>query len=58
VPRPFEATLRFDPSGRVGKVDVSPPDGRVASCIRSRLGEVTLRSFEGDPVTARMAFEL
>jgi hypothetical protein len=53
VPTELDVTLRFEPSGRVGNVDVVPNAGRVASCVRSRLAEITLVPFAGEPVTLR-----
>jgi hypothetical protein len=58
VPRPFEVTLHFDPSGKVGKVDVVPGEGHVASCVRARLSEVSVVPFKGEPATLRATVSL
>ncbi len=53
---PLEATLRFEPSGKVSRVDVAPPtaNAETASCVRSRLAEISIPKFTGDPVIVKM----
>lgn len=58
VPRTLHVTMRFEPSGRVSRVEVAPADGRAASCVRSRLSEVAVTPFEGQPVTVRLPVTL
>lgn len=63
--RSFDVALRFEPSGRVGEVDVAPSrddparsTDDVARCVQRRLSEVSVRSFAGAPVTVRMTVDL
>jgi hypothetical protein len=65
--RSFDVALRFEPSGRVGEVDVVPSrddparsteHDDVARCVQRRLSEVSVRSFAGAPVTLRMTVDL
>ncbi|MBX3209325.1 MAG: hypothetical protein KF764_30105 [Labilithrix sp.] len=58
VPRSLEATIRFEPSGKVSDVDVAPADDRAASCVRSRLRDVSVVPFTGEPVTVRVSVTL
>jgi hypothetical protein len=58
VPQSFDVTLRFEPSGKVSKVDVVPSAGRAASCLRTRLAEVAVTPFKGEPVSLRMPLQL
>ena len=58
VPRTLHVAMRFEPSGKVSTVEVSPADGRVASCVQSRLREVAITPFEGRPVTMRVPVTL
>ncbi len=58
VPRTLQVTMRFEPSGKVSTVEVSPPDGRAAACVQQRLREVAVAPFEGQPVTIRMPVTL
>ncbi len=57
-PRSLEVTLRFDPSGNVSDVDVSPADDRAAECVRARLSDVSVMPFEGGPVTVKRSIAL
>lgn len=50
-PQAIDATLRFEPSGRVSKVEVTPATEPVAACVRMKLAEVTVMPFEGEAVT-------
>lgn len=64
--RSFDVALRFDPSGRVSKVEVTPSrddpartaDDEVGRCVQRRLSEISVRSFDGSPVTIRMTVDL
>jgi hypothetical protein len=58
IPRSVDVRVRFESTGKVSKVDVVPPDGRAASCVRTRLGEVAITPFKGDPVTLQMTVQL
>jgi hypothetical protein len=59
APRAFEALLRFEPSGKVSRVDLTPADGAAAAaCVRGRLSEIAVTSFTGDPVTVKMPVRL
>jgi hypothetical protein len=54
----FDTALRFEPSGKVSKVTVTPPDGPVAKCVRHRLSEIAVTPFKGEAVTVRTPVEL
>jgi hypothetical protein len=56
--RAFQAALRIETSGRVSRVDVTPRDGAVASCVRARLLELSVPPFSGDSVTIMMPVAL
>ena len=58
VPRALDVTVRFEPSGRVSSVTVSPADGRVASCVRTRLAEISIPAFHGESVALHMPVQL
>ena len=53
----FEATLEFEPSGKVGRVVIAP-SGPVADCVRSDLAQVEIRSFDGPPIEVEMQLTL
>src|SRR5690606_29477380 len=40
-----DAAVRFEPSGRVSKVDVTPAGDPAATCVRSKLSEVAVLPF-------------
>lgn len=50
-PSTVDASLRFEPNGRVSKVEVTPPSEPVAACIKAKLAEVSVMPFEGGAVT-------
>lgn len=52
------ADLRFAPDGKVADVDVSTSDDATTSCVRTKLAEVAVTPFDGDPVTMRMRVRL
>jgi hypothetical protein len=54
----FQAALRFEQSGRVAKVEVTPAAGPIAECIRGRLAQISVTPFGGGPVTVMMPVEL
>jgi hypothetical protein len=54
----YKASLRFDPSGRVGRVEVVPSDGPTAACVERRLAEVSVTSFTGEAVTVVLPVDL
>lgn len=54
-PRSFGVVLRFETTGKVGRVDVTPPNGAAAACVRRRLSEITVMPFSGEPVSVRMS---
>jgi hypothetical protein len=54
TPRTFEAALSFDPSGKVGKVQVIPAD----RCVEARLREVEVTPFRGQSTTVRVAMKM
>lgn len=57
-PSTVDATVMFDPNGKVSKVDVTPASEPVASCVKTKLAEVSVLPFEGDPVTMAMMVRL
>lgn len=65
APRSLElvAVVRFEPTGKVEHVEVSSRSGEsvevsVTSCVESRLGEISVPSFRGKPVTLRTSLSL
>ena len=55
----LRARLRFEPSGEVGEVELSPSgDDPVASCVKKKLEQVAVLPFDGDAVTVRMRVRL
>lgn len=50
-PSVVDAAVKFDPTGRVSKVDVTPEAEPVASCVKTKLAEVAVMPFEGQAVT-------
>lgn len=50
-PSKLDATVRFDPNGKVSKVDVTPEAEPAASCVKKKLAEVAVMPFDGAPVT-------
>lgn len=50
-PSALEAKVKFEPSGNVSNVDVSPAAEPVATCVRQKLASVSVMPFEGEPVT-------
>ena len=57
-PSSVEAAIKFEPSGKVGAVDVKPAVEPVASCVRAKLAEVAVMPFSGAPVTISMRIQL
>jgi len=57
TPVVFEATLEFEPSGKVGRVLIAP-GGPVADCVRSDLTQVEIRKFDGPPMEVQMQVTL
>lgn len=57
TPVVFEATLEFEPSGKVGRVLIAP-GGPVADCVRSDLTQVEIRKFDGPPMKLEMQVTL
>ena len=53
----FEATLEFEPTGKVGRVLIAP-GGPVADCVRSDLTQVEIRKFDGPPMEVEMQLTL
>jgi hypothetical protein len=43
--------LKFEPTGRVSNVEVTPASEPVASCVRTKLAAVSVLPFDGDAVT-------
>jgi hypothetical protein len=58
APSTLEAAVKFEPSGKVSAVDVKPAAEPVASCIRQKLGEVSVMPFSGAPVTMTLHVQL
>ena len=58
IPQTFHVTMRFEPSGHVSTVEVSPAGSHAASCVEGRLREVAVAPFRGQPVTVRMPVTL
>lgn len=54
----IDATIKFEPSGKVGAVDVKPAVEPVASCVRSKLADVAVMPFSGAPVTISMRIQV
>lgn len=46
-----DASVKFEPTGKVSSIDVKPADEPVASCVRTKLAEVSVMPFDGAPVT-------
>jgi hypothetical protein len=57
-PSSLDASVKFEPSGKVGAVDVKPAAEPVASCVRERLAEVCVMPFSGAPVTMSMRIQM
>jgi hypothetical protein len=57
-PSAFDASVKFEPSGKVGAVDVKPAAEPVATCVRERLAEVAVMPFSGAPVTMSMRIQM
>jgi hypothetical protein len=57
TPVVFEATLQFEPSGRVRKVAIAPA-GPVSDCVRSELTQLEIPKFDGAPVEVQMLVTL
>jgi len=57
TPVVFDATLEFDPSGKVSRVRIAP-GGPVADCVRSDLTQVEIPKFDGAPVEVEMQITL
>lgn len=51
-PRAVEVALRFEPNGKVSRVDVEPA-GEVAACVRERLARIEILPFRGASFTVR-----
>ena len=54
----IDASLEFEPSGKVGSVEVRPAEEPVASCVRTKLAEVAVMPFDGEPVKMTMRVRL
>ncbi len=52
------AALRFEPTGRVGDVDVDASDAETTSCLRTKLAEIAVTPFDGAPVTMEVRVRL
>ena len=57
TPVVFEATLEFEPSGKVSRVLIAP-GGPVADCVRSDLTQVEIPKFDGPPMEVEMQVTL
>jgi hypothetical protein len=57
-PSTVDASLRFEPNGRVSKVDVTPATEPVAACVKAKLADVSVMPFDGDAVTMAMMVRL
>jgi len=57
TPVVFDATLEFEPSGKVSRVLIAP-GGPVADCVRSDLTQVEIPRFDGAPVEVEMQITL
>lgn len=57
-PTVVHATLEFEPSGRVSRLEITPSAGRLADCVRADLAQVAIPSFEGPPVAMQMRVRL
>lgn len=57
TPVVFDATLKFEPSGKVSRVLIAPA-GPVADCVRADLTQVEIPSFDGAPVEVEMQITL
>lgn len=57
TPVVFDATLEFEPSGKVSRVLIAPA-GPVADCVRSDLTQVEIPKFEGGPLEVEMQITL
>ena len=57
TPVVFDATLEFEPSGKVSRVLIAP-GGPVADCVRSDLTQVEIPKFEGAPLEVEMQITL
>lgn len=57
-PAEVDAAVKFEPSGKVTKVDVTPAAEPVASCVKTKLADVSVMPFAGEPVTMSMRVRL
>jgi hypothetical protein len=57
TPVVFDATLEFEPSGKVRRVLIAP-GGPVADCVRSDLTQVEIPKFDGPNVEVQMTVTL
>ena len=57
-PSTVDATVKFEPSGKVSKIDVTPASEPVASCVKTKLAEVSVLPFDGEPITMAMMVRL
>lgn len=57
-PMEMDAILRFEPSGKVGAVEIAPFDPDVAPCVKHRLTQIEVRPFAGDATTLRARVKL
>ncbi|MBX3192460.1 MAG: hypothetical protein KF819_36050 [Labilithrix sp.] len=52
------ATVEFEPSGRVSRVETTPAEGRQAACVQADLAQVAIPKFEGPPVAMKLRVRL
>ena len=57
-PTSVDAVVKFEPSGKVGAVEVKPEAEPVATCVRERLAEIAVLPFSGPPVTMSMHVQM
>jgi hypothetical protein len=53
-PDEIDATMRFEPTGRVASVDLGPAAGVVAACVKKELSELALMRFDGPAVEVKV----
>jgi hypothetical protein len=58
APAAIDVAVTFAPSGKVSAVDVKTEDMTVATCVRAKLSEIAVMSFNGAPVTISMRMQL
>jgi hypothetical protein len=57
-PQEMDATLRFEPTGKVSNVELAPFDPDVSPCVKKRLAEVEVRPFQGEAKSLRTRVKL